>query len=278
MHCPACGTENPQDAKYCSHCRTPLPTEEPAKPEQPPAQPPPAETTSPAATTSPPKISHFALVSLILAVIGASYAVAVGAFDLRIGGCIFLLCPGLFGIILGWIGLAEIKRRPHRLKGRQLAVAGIVLSVLWMIVLALAPAMNNGCVYPSHIACLTNLRQLHMACIFYQDDNNQQFPPDLKTLRDSEYEYVSDNDLICPARRNTPDQIPYVYCGAGLVGEIPDQLIIIYEPFANHDGDARNVLFGDGHVERVKEDKFLSLIWQDLQLRREKGLPELPFE
>ncbi len=237
MHCPACGTENPQDAKCCLNCNAPLP--------------------GPAA----PKTSEIAKASLGLGIIGFF---GVG------------LVAGPIGIILGLFAYHRINRRPLRLRGKGLAISGIAVSILsilfyfWMW-----DAKNQSMQLARHAACLSQLHQLGVAITMYQNEYTQQFPPDLKTLLDAGYEYVSDNDLTCPAAPT--GQGAYIYRGAGLTSDVNGRLVIIYEPATPPNGQ-RNVLFALGNVKRVTEDKFSVLMQQDLQLRREQGLPELPFE
>jgi prepilin-type processing-associated H-X9-DG protein len=52
-------------------------------------------------------------------------------------------------------------------------------------------------------------------------------------------------------------------------------MITVYDKMGNH-SDGRNVLFLDGHVEWVEEERFKELIKRDNDYRREKGLVVLP--
>ncbi len=263
MHCPACGTPNAESANYCSNCQTPLS-----------AQSDPAEAITPsdapdATPTATPRTSGLAIASLILGILGFF--------------CVGLV-TGPIGIILGLVALHKIRARPHLLKGKGLATAGaitssisILVSLLLLLLIAiLMPALSRARGLAQSVACAAQLQGLGTAVTMYQLDNNDQFPPDLQALVDAEY--ASENILICPALHNSPDQVHYIYRGAGLTGDIPGQLIIIYEPATNHTHGEQNVLFADSSVQRVTDDKFSVLMQQDLELRREQGLPELPFE
>jgi uncharacterized membrane protein YvbJ len=99
MYCSQCGEKNPAGAKFCSSCGAALVQSKVA-----PAAP------APAATKTKERTSGFAIAALILGILGIS----------------------LLAIIFGAIGINQTGKDPN-LKGRGMAVAGLVLGVLWLI-------------------------------------------------------------------------------------------------------------------------------------------------
>ena len=133
----------------------------------------------------------------------------------------------------------------------------------------LAPSLMQARTQARRITCATNLKGIGMALMLYSNDYDDQFPPELETLI-SKAE-MSAKGLICPASKF---EKPYVYRGASISVKDPPWMITVYDKTGNH-SDGRNVLFLDGHVEWVEEERFQELIKRDNDYRREKGLPVL---
>lgn len=107
MFCSKCGEENPDDSKFCSKCGAAL-----VQPEAP------APTPTPSAATGE-RTSGFAIASLVMGIVG------------------FFFNPlAILAIIFGGIGLSQTNKDPN-LKGRGMAVAGLVLGIIvgiiWII-------------------------------------------------------------------------------------------------------------------------------------------------
>lgn len=135
------------------------------------------------------------------------------------------------------------------------------------------PALVQTRAIATRMACGTNMSGLGKALLIHSNDYDDEFPPDLETLmRTAE---VTEKSLICPA---TGLKETYIYRGKGLTTSHIPSMITVYETAGNHDGDGRNVLFLDSHVEWVTEERFQELIKKDNEYRRQKGLPILPAE
>ena len=108
MFCSKCGKQNLDNAKFCSSCGTPF-----SGTTQPQYAPPPQSqyTAQPAVAQH---TSGMAIASLVFGIIGGS----------------------LFAIIFGAVALGQIGKNPN-LSGKGLAIAGIILGVLWMIILVI---------------------------------------------------------------------------------------------------------------------------------------------
>jgi hypothetical protein len=107
MFCPQCGEENPDNAKFCSKCGAALKAA-------------PAPAPAPAATGE--RTSGMAVTALIMGILGF----------------VFFGPLAILAIIFGGIGLSQTGKDPT-LKGRGMAVAGLVLGIIggigWIIAL-----------------------------------------------------------------------------------------------------------------------------------------------
>lgn len=105
MYCPQCGEKNPDDSKFCSKCVAALKT---------------AAAPAPAPAATGQRTSGMAIASLVTG----------------IAGFVFFGFLGFLAIIFGAIGLNQTSKDPT-LKGRGMAVAGLVLGIIggigWII-------------------------------------------------------------------------------------------------------------------------------------------------
>jgi len=119
MFCPQCGEKNPDDSKFCSKCGEALTAAAAA-----PAAPAPAPAPRAAAGE---KTSGMAIAALVTG----------------IAGFIFFGILSILAIIFGAIGIRQTNKDPS-LKGRGMAVAGLVLGILgvaggiiWLIIVTI---------------------------------------------------------------------------------------------------------------------------------------------
>lgn len=124
-------------------------------------------------------------------------------------------------------------------------------------------------------ACASNLHQIGLGILLYQQDHGGRYPDTLGEL--VELEGISPACLTCPAADDEPATGPttravvadlvagghlsYVYVGRGLTDNtVADDTVVCYEPLANHSGAGMNVLFGDGHAEWVPRAKAVGTV------------------
>ncbi len=107
MFCQQCGEKNPDDSKFCSKCGAAL-VQTKAAPA--PAAPAPA----PAATGE--RTSGMAVAALIMGILGF----------------LFFGLLSILAIIFGAIGISQTNKDP-RLKGKGMAVAGLVLGIIGIV-------------------------------------------------------------------------------------------------------------------------------------------------
>ncbi|MBN2210313.1 MAG: DUF4190 domain-containing protein [Sedimentisphaerales bacterium] len=236
------------------------------------------------------KTSGMAVASLILGILG-----------------LIPLCA-LVGLVLGIIALVQISGNAQRLKGKGMAIAGIVLSVFFMLVIPISilmPALGRARELAKQVACGAQLNGIGKAIALYQNDFGGACPPDLQTLMATED--IVPHMLICPSAEMEepvtgvkdelaamgqiwpldkeesifayfPSGISYIYRGADLTMNDPGYMILAYDKAENHNRDVRNVLYLDCHVKKMEEEYFQEEIKKDNAFRRQLGRPEKPVD
>jgi prepilin-type processing-associated H-X9-DG protein len=112
--------------------------------------------------------------------------------------------------------------------------------------------------------CASNMHQIGLAILLYQNDFGGVYPPSVDELLENEQ--ITPQVFICPDSNDTaaagpttqaviadlhkPGHLSYIYIGQGLTDKtVTDDMVVLYEPLTNHAGDGMNLLFGDGHAE-----------------------------
>lgn len=192
MYCKNCGKDNLEGAQVCAGCGAELQAVVPPVPVGP---------------QSAPKTSPLAIWSLVLGILGW-----------------FTCLPIIPGIILGILGLKQVKDRPREFTGSGLATAGIVVSaagvVVFAVVMMLAAIMfpvfarARGAAQAAN--CMSNVKMLAASTRMYLQDYQETYPPAarwsdaLKPYNKMEMMYR------CPAA-------PDLACGYGFNGSIGGQ-------------------------------------------------------
>ncbi len=143
-----------------------------------------------------------------------------------------------------------------------------------MAISILMPALGRARELAQRVQCASQLRGLGNAIAMYQNDFEGKNPKSLQELIKTED--VPPKALVCPSSSDEPGQCSYIYRGADLNASVDSEMIVAYDKHDNHDGEARNILFAGGQVERHEEDAFQELIRKDNELRRRMGLAEIP--
>jgi prepilin-type processing-associated H-X9-DG protein len=218
-----------------------------------PAGPPPSEA----------KTSRLALAALVLGILGV---VSCGS-------------TALAGLILGIWAVAKISDSGGALRGRGLAVAGIIVSGIFLLTMPAAmllPALAAAKQKAMMINCMNNEKQLALGVILYSSDHTNHFPP-AATWCDAIKPSVGTEIVFkCPAAS------PSSRCGYAFnakldgldVAKINPQTVVIFEAdtgwdahggpellAARHRAKSSVVAFADGHVELVTEGRLNSLRW-----------------
>ena len=128
----------------------------------PPPPPPPSRRSLAAPDNS--KMSVMAVISLVLGILGI-FSCGVTA---------------LVGLVLGIVALLQIKNSDGRLTGRGIAIAGIITSAIFMLVLPfyamVLSGMSKAKSRAQSILCINNVKQLSLAAHMYSMNNKDQFP------------------------------------------------------------------------------------------------------
>jgi prepilin-type processing-associated H-X9-DG protein len=137
------------------------------------------------------------------------------------------------------------------------AVGCLGLMVFGVLLGLMLPAVQRVRESARRASCKSNLRQIGLAAHMWADDNDEKFPPDLKSL----YPDYVDNAKIysCPSSRSTYRDFEsgnvtarsssYAYL-PGRAVVFPGTFVLAYDKSAdNHNGGGFNVLYCDAHVE-----------------------------
>jgi prepilin-type processing-associated H-X9-DG protein len=188
----------------------------------------------------------------------------------------------LFGLVFGIIALVRIKNSHGALKGNGLAIAGTIVSGVFLLMLPvwaamLLPALAKAKQRAQTIQCVNNMRQLALAVRIYSSDHNNQFPPAATWCDTLKSEVGSEKVFKCPAA-NENDHCDYAFNSA--VGgkeekEIDPNTVLFFETDDNWNANGGKelmiqkwrhgrlcvVAFADGHVEQVNVQRFSTLRW-----------------
>jgi prepilin-type processing-associated H-X9-DG protein len=247
MYCPKCGNENPDNAQLCHSCSWVL------------------TSISTIAPASAAKTSGLAITSLVLAILSPFT-------------CLITAIPA---IILGIVSLVKIEKSAGQLKGRGLAIAGIVVGPASLPVVALLmgimmPALARVRQISFRMVCGTNMSALGKAMLIYSNDYDDIPIPSKWCDLLIEHADVTEKSLRCPGAPEGP-------CNYAMnknieklnAGRAPPDMVLLFETHPgwnqsggpeiltteNHQGDGCNVLFIDSHVEFVKIKELKDLKW-----------------
>lgn len=253
MFCPHCGAEIPDDAKVCAACGNELSQQ----PDQSPAP-------------FAPKTSPLAIWSLVLGILGW-----------------FTCLPTIPGLILGIMGLKQVKEKPREFTGSGLAIAGIIVSAVGVLVslvitsilaAILFPVFARGREQARSSVCQTNIRQLCQAALLYADDYNGKYPPAANWC-DATRGFVKQSDVYKDP--SAPDR-PCGYGFSSALGGIseadvtaPADTVLIFESDlgwnANGGREAMitrsrhyggfNIGYADSHVKELRGEELTQLVW-----------------
>ncbi len=155
------------------------------------------------------------------------------------------------------VGSSEPQPAPPKKRRGCWVVVLMTLAVLAMVAamatLMMVSALQNARKRARLLVCTSHLKIIGLAARGYAMEHNDQYPLDLRALRD--LGYITDPLVyLCPSVSKSPEPAPvfvtsYVYIGAGLQdGSTPGDIPIAMDDPRDHDGDI-NILFTDGHVQ-----------------------------
>ena len=166
MLCSMCGADNPNDGRFCGKCGAVMQGQKgipgPGTDFQGSAQP----------YTGPTQTSGKAIGSLIC-------------------GLLFFIFPvAIVAIILGHLSLSDIARAAGRLKGRGMAIAGLILGytgtvglIPILIIAAIAiPNLLRARMAANEASAVGSLRMINQEAVMYSSEYSNGYPPSLEVL------------------------------------------------------------------------------------------------
>ncbi len=117
----------------------------------------------------------------------------------------------------------------------------------------LFPVFAQARLRAREVSSLSNLKQIGLATLMYQQDHDENFPPmkDLATVRSALHPYTKNNDIFVDPLSGLPYHAnAYASRRSAATIESPAEFVLFYEATPAPDG-TRAVVFADGHARRV---------------------------
>jgi hypothetical protein len=208
--------------------------------------------------------------------------------SLILGICGIFTCglAAIVGLILGIVGLCAISKRAEQLKGKGLAIAGIVTSAFGIVLIPfmaifmaiLMPALVRARTQARTVVLKSYARQICLAMAMYCDDNDGSFPP-AENWPDVLKPYIGNEKILTSPF--TPEAGRAWAMNKNLDGrklsdiKQPYQVVLIFEarfnsppagglellPEGTQERKCYIIGFVDSHVECVPPESFDKLIW-----------------
>ena len=180
-------------------------------------------------------------------------------------GILSITCLWIFGsipaIILGILGLKKVDQSQGALKGRGLAIAGIITGGVGVIAGITPIAIVASLTVPVFTKVqdsaqtakqVSTVKSLIVACHLSASEHGGNFPKDLNQLLKEGY-IDSEEILLWKGNSSNAEGKPYLY-RTGLTDSTTSIEPVIASPEPVH--RKRIVGFSDGHVEELTEDEF----------------------
>jgi hypothetical protein len=224
---------------------------------------PPPPLASPSASS---RTSALAVTSLVLGVLGA-FTCGITA---------------LFGLVLGIIAMVKISNSRGTLRGGGIALAGVIVSGIFMILIPffaamMLPALVAAKQKAQAINCVSNEKQLALAVRIYAGDHDGQFPPATTWCDAIQTDVGVAKVFKCVAAHST-GRCDYAFNaklgGLNETNVAPDTVMIFesdgdwnrngsFEQMIDQPRHARVfvVAFADGSVQQLRESQMGALRW-----------------
>jgi hypothetical protein len=221
---------------------------------------------SPPPSLQPTKTSGLAIASLICGILGL-FTCGIGA---------------VIGLILGIVALTQVKKSHGALGGFGIALAGTIVSALFLLMIPVQlamvlPAFAKAKQRAQTIQCVNNMKQLALAARIYSREHGDHFPP-AATWCDAIKSYAGSERIFkCPSG-NPAERCHYAF-NSRLDGmdekSINPNTVLFFEteggwnvsggpelmlPQSRH-GRTYVVAFTDGSVQQLTSERLATLRW-----------------
>jgi prepilin-type processing-associated H-X9-DG protein len=209
-------------------------------------------------------------------------AMAVTSLVLGILGMFTCGLTALFGLILGIVAMVKVKNSGGRLSGNGLALAGVIVSAVFLFMIPifaamLLPALAAAKTKAQEINCVNNEKQLALAVKIFASDNTNHFPP-AATWCDAIKTFAGSEKVFKCNAANSGGRCDYAF-NAKLDGmdesKIDPHTVEIFESDGGWNanggpelmiGQPRHarmfvVAFADGSVQQLRESQINALRW-----------------
>jgi prepilin-type processing-associated H-X9-DG protein len=219
--------------------------------------------------------------------LGKMSGMAIASLVLGVLGLPTLGLTALIGLILGLIAMGKIRRSQGALRGRELALAGTIISGVFLLMLPvllvmagmLLPALAQAKSKAQSIHCISNMKQLALGAMMHANDNKEKLPA-AENWCDTIQPYIQNPKVFQCASGDPGKRSHYAY-NAQLSGvetaqiSAPAETVLFFECDGgwNVSGGPELMLkkprhrltfsaaFVDGHVEMMNEQRLKRVRW-----------------
>jgi prepilin-type processing-associated H-X9-DG protein len=241
------------------------------------------ELAAPVAGSSPPPVIPSAPRRAPVAT-GKLSGMAIASLVLGVLGLPTLGLTALIGLILGLIAMGKIRRSQGALRGWELALAGTIISGVFLLMLPILaalflPALAQAKSKAQSIVCMNNLKQLALGARIYSSDNQEKLPAADTWCDKIQPSVGSPRVFLCPSA--DPGKRSHYAYNVRLSGveaskiSAPAQTVMFFECDGgwnasggpertlkkSRHGKTFSVAFVDGHVEIMTEQRLRQVRW-----------------
>ena len=187
----------------------------------------------------PSKTSGLAVASLIFGILSLT--------------CILPVVGSVLAVVFGIVALNKIGKSGGQITGQGQALGGLITGAISLVMIPimaamLLPALTQARGKARAAQCLSNVKQISLACAMYADANNGRLPQELDSLTNI---LTTTKVFVCPSAKDQT-HYSYAFTGATNLWQSNPDVIMLREIEANHFGRS-TLLFNDGHVEQRKD-------------------------
>lgn len=227
-----------------------------------------------------PKTYKLATTSLVLGFFGAILFI----FNIIAGGSTKLLVTAVItilvlAVILGIISTYKIIKSKGQLKGKDIAISGIVFSTVLLIletyIITIAMALGSPGIPADMVICGTNLARLGKSMSVYAGENDGKYPTANKWC-DLLIEHVNDvieGTFVCPSagegrchyamnpncQPNSPPDMVLLFETKGGWNQFGGMELLT---FGNHKPKGCHILLNDKSINFVRPKRLRELKWK----------------